>query len=873
MRYRTLAALFLGLSSLGLTAQGPHGAVADHIMALGRIGTRFERVAPLVAEHPDAQRDALWRDALNDAVLLAPDRAVLARLRTAPPAHLQLALPTRSGHLELLLEKVDPFTDDLTVVAASTGAAVPWEHGAHYRGMVQGRPGSLVALSFFKDEVMGFVSTGDEDLTIGPLEGDPESTHVLYRNADLRNPPQLVCGTPDDGAPYTREQLEMPAADRSAKCVRIYWEVNYDIFQGKGSVTNATNYVTGLFNQSATIYGNDGISVALSQVYVWDVASPYTATSTSTLLDQFGATRTSFNGDIAALLGYAGGGGIAWLSGLCTSNIAHRMGYCGISSSYQNVPTYSWSVEVVTHEQGHIMGSKHTHACAWNGNNTAIDGCGPAAGYTEGTCATGPLPTGVGGTIMSYCHLVSGVGINFNNGFGPQPLAVILNNINNASCLAACGGASCGAPTGLGATGVTTTSATLGWTAASGATSYVLQWKPASGSTWTTVSGITGTTYGLAGLTAGTTYQFQVSTVCSGGSSAYASPVSFTTASVSGCPDIQEPNNTLATAGTITSGTAYQALIATSTDVDYYKLVVSANSTISVSLTDLPFDYDVQLLSSGGTQLGSSTAGNTTAESITYAGAAPGNYYVRVYGYNGAFSATSCYRLSASATVVSTCTDNYEPNQTNGGARTIPVSGPITARISSASDVDWFKFANSAAQKYIRVTMSGLPANYDMRLYRGSGLLVTSSHAGTADERIVYNSTTVSSNYKVDVYPVAGAYDANACYTLRVELSATPFPPAGGLEQEPMAEAEEDLPAAYPNPVGDLLNITLPAVSEPVEVQVLDAMGRVSEGFTVPGTGERQLFGVDVRSLTPGIYFVRTQQADRVRVERVVVQR
>ena len=36
---------------------------------------------------------------------------------------------------------------------------------------------------------------------------------------------------------------------------------------------------------------------------------------------------------------------------------------------------------------------------------------------------------------MSYCHL-TGVGINFNKGFGPQPTAVILNKIANAgSCL------------------------------------------------------------------------------------------------------------------------------------------------------------------------------------------------------------------------------------------------------------------------------------------------------------------------------------------------------------------------------------------------------------------------------------------------------
>lgn len=39
---------------------------------------------------------------------------------------------------------------------------------------------------------------------------------------------------------------------------------------------------------------------------------------------------------------------------------------------------------------------------------------------------------------MSYCHLTS-VGINFNNGFGPQPGDLIRNRVLAASCLSSCG--------------------------------------------------------------------------------------------------------------------------------------------------------------------------------------------------------------------------------------------------------------------------------------------------------------------------------------------------------------------------------------------------------------------------------------------------
>jgi len=68
---------------------------------------------------------------------------------------------------------------------------------------------------------------------------------------------------------------------------------------------------------------------------------------------------------------------------------------------------------------------------SWNGNGTAIDGCGPEAGYDEGCDAE--IPTS--GTIMSYCHLVADVGIDFNLGFGQQAGDLIRSRVNNASCL------------------------------------------------------------------------------------------------------------------------------------------------------------------------------------------------------------------------------------------------------------------------------------------------------------------------------------------------------------------------------------------------------------------------------------------------------
>ncbi len=89
-------------------------------------------------------------------------------------------------------------------------------------------------------------------------------------------------------------------------------------------------------------------------------------------------------------------------------------------------------------------------------------------------------------------------------------------------------GTTCGVASGLASSAISSTGATVSWTAVSGATSYNLQYKTSAATTWTTVSNAT-TSRALTGLTASTAYQFQVQTVCASGTSAYSTAATFTT--------------------------------------------------------------------------------------------------------------------------------------------------------------------------------------------------------------------------------------------------------------------------------------------------------------------------------------------------------
>lgn len=208
----------------------------------------------------------------------------------------------------------------------------------------------------------------------------------------------------------------------------------------------------------------------------------------------------------------------------------------------------------------------------------------------------------------------------------------------------------CNAPSGLTAGSITATSATLSWTAVSGAISYAVDYKLTSTSTWTPAgTAIPSTAVNLSGLTPSSTYDFRVSTNCSGSSSPFSS-AQFTTAAQVACPgpyDIST-NGTYTGAAVIPFNTAILGAISSSTDNDYYKFTISTQGTATVTLSNLPANYNLIIYRSNGTtSFGSSSNTGTASETISKT-FKTGVYYIKVSGVSGAFNATSCYTLQVS---------------------------------------------------------------------------------------------------------------------------------------------------------------------------------------------------------------------------------
>ncbi len=474
------------------------------------------------------------------------DAATLTDLTTNPRSELDLSLPQPDGSsVELQLIRIALTTSDFTI-STDRLARLPLKTGVHYRGIVKGSKNSLVSVSLFPTELVGVVNEGNRNRVLGKMKN--ENLHVFYNEDLIRS--QLSFRCPEPTGPTAafgslKTNAQEAQTEVGCKVVRLYFEVDYQMYTELGSNASASaNFVLGMFNQVATIYRNDDIYLQISAIKIWTSPDPYAAFNDFD--DTWEAFRDqldgNFNGDIAHLLstknasggGKIGRGQFGSITDNCTidginstlCNKAQSVCFSFIYAEYQNYPTYNWTVNVVAHETGHNLGSPHTHNCRWPGG--PIDNCGGTEGaFSCPSCVAGPTPAAGGGTVMSYCHQIGGIGINFTNGFGPLPAVKIRTEIQEAaSCLMT----GSGAPVFLTTRSITSISAQLSWIPGVCCDGFTVEYRIG-----TSGSFITDTTsslfYALSGLIPGTVYQWRVKSNCS---AEYSEIGTFTT-SVTGC--------------------------------------------------------------------------------------------------------------------------------------------------------------------------------------------------------------------------------------------------------------------------------------------------------------------------------------------------
>lgn len=415
----------------------------------------LELQMPLFEKRED---NGTYQNRFENAQYVKLNKAQLQNLLASDKINSEIALLYNNKTIHFTVKQYDvlsPHFKAYEKYSDGTLKAITYDKGQFYRGVMEDQ-NSLIAFTVHNGILGGVFS----------IAGEGNFNIVLdYNNPGINNDNYIIFNEKDIITNETRPHCEFDdnyknqiAGDQQAamiststcKSVDVALYADYLSYQKNNNNTQSTlAYLTTIFNANATLFLNENINISISRMIVNSQPDGYPTATSNAILNKFGLEiGTNTTGDLMQFVsGYTQGGnyaplgGLAWLDALCDVPrlINNDETYFGPFSmintaalnNLPNMPIYTWDVSASNHEMGHNLGSPHTQSCAWNGNNTTIDGCVAA----EGNCATGPIPPRGAGTMMSYCHLNNAVGVDFSNGYGPQPGDLIRNRYSGATCL------------------------------------------------------------------------------------------------------------------------------------------------------------------------------------------------------------------------------------------------------------------------------------------------------------------------------------------------------------------------------------------------------------------------------------------------------
>lgn len=402
-----------------------------------------------------SQIDLLMPANLNNSAHLAYVRKAqyytissknLQQLRDDKPAFFTQELIIQNKKVKLMLEKVEILSPGFHIKTSDERIIFPEVNNIiHYRGYVHGQQNSWATLMISDLDVQYLIASEEGNYEINKTEG---GYYAGYLSRDQLNTPEYSMHAEDTDHVIVRPS-GVNGGIRTGNCLEVYLETDFYTYQQLGSVINVDRWAKALFANVAAVYALHNVSIVISQLYIWTTNDPYSSqTNPLAVKNQFVSTiQNTYSGRVAQLLTLRplGGGLSNGIGGFCSSYPTYPGPQCistSLSSSNDAFPNYSFNTYVVAHEMGHVMGLRHTHACVWNNTYVQIDDCGNINAFNNNQTIEGSscfhssspvIPSG-GGTIMSNCNLISGVGINLSGGFGPLPGQALYNNFVYSAC-------------------------------------------------------------------------------------------------------------------------------------------------------------------------------------------------------------------------------------------------------------------------------------------------------------------------------------------------------------------------------------------------------------------------------------------------------
>lgn len=192
------------------------------------------------------------------------------------------------------------------------------------------------------------------------------------------------------------------------------------------------------------------------------------------------------------------------------------------------------------------------------------------------------------------------------------------------------------------------------------------------------------------------------------------------------------------------------------------------------------------------------------------------------YDYNSGYGILQAYQAAGAVPPLS-CNSTYDgtTHNTFATAVAIPFNTDIHGTISTGTDVDFYKFTITT-KGTATVTLSTLPSNYDLYIYKADQTQIAASKKGGTTNEVISRTFAKGTFYVKVIGHTASNFNNTDCYTLNVTLG-TATKKAEDTKADVIAKSRITL---FPNPASSVLNITVPKYEAGMNINVADVYGK-----------------------------------------------
>ena len=412
-------------------------------------------------------QDALEKD-LNKSfkkydLVKLDNRVMLEKVKTEQPIKVQ----AYGYDFEFILTPNDLRAGNYRVVESNSSVEHELKKQAEittYKGVLINDINSEVRFTITEGNIEGFIYTGDNKKFFVSQAGKFSSRALkndaivygeddLLKSVDLsndtENSSQDIEGKIDLGLSILNHHTDSAAtATTDLKVVEVATEADYQWVTQSGGASAANNEILGILNLVDGIYRRDlNLTIKVTFQHAWTTSDPYSAASTSALLDAFlgywnsNYSRSQYPRDVAHLFtGKFNFQGIAYSSVACR-NSQYAYGVTARSAGINHL--------ITAHEIAHNLGADHME--------------------NSGSCATSLMNPIISSNVTGFCETSKSAIANYvsANGSCLSPTATTATPAPTPSCTYSIthGNQSFGAAGGQGSLAVSTQGA-CDWTAA-----------------------------------------------------------------------------------------------------------------------------------------------------------------------------------------------------------------------------------------------------------------------------------------------------------------------------------------------------------------------------------------------------------------------